>query len=159
MCGCHPLKKANTNYLLELVDTPVRCCGISKYHWNQKFFRSRDWNKISQKDKGVGVKFWEFSWNLDLFLYGKWRGLGTCIVDCDLCSVRGGPTRLWTYQSSSAQWLWCMGARCGCLRRKRGSLETSSIVAQGGGATYAAEQRGVVVAATWALARVSFCAR
>jgi hypothetical protein len=43
----------------------------------------RDWNKISQKDRGVSVKFWDFCWDLDLFLYGKWRGPGAGTVDFD----------------------------------------------------------------------------
>jgi hypothetical protein len=52
----------------------VRYCGILKYLWNQILFRISDENRISQKGKDVGVKFCDFSYNLDLFPYGKWRG-------------------------------------------------------------------------------------
>jgi hypothetical protein len=62
-----------------LVDNPMRYCWISKYIWNRILFRIRNWNRISQKDRGVGIKFW----NLDLFSYEKWRGLGAGTVDCD----------------------------------------------------------------------------
>jgi hypothetical protein len=41
----------------KLVDNPTRCCEISKYLWDRNLFRIRDWNRISQKDRGVGVKF------------------------------------------------------------------------------------------------------
>jgi hypothetical protein len=44
-----------------LVDNPAQCYTISKYLWNQILFRISDWNRISQKGRGVGVKFWDFS--------------------------------------------------------------------------------------------------
>jgi hypothetical protein len=75
-----------------LVDNLVRCCGISKYLYNRILFRISDWNRISKKDKGVVIQFWDFSWNLDLFPYGKWCGLGAGTVDYDWRSVHVGPT-------------------------------------------------------------------
>jgi hypothetical protein len=41
----------------KLVDNPTWWCEISKYLWDRNLFRIRDWNRISQKDRGVGVKF------------------------------------------------------------------------------------------------------
>jgi hypothetical protein len=49
----------------------MRYCGILKYLWNRILFRISDENRISQKDKNVGIKLYDFSYNLDLFPYGE----------------------------------------------------------------------------------------
>jgi hypothetical protein len=51
-----------------------------------------------------------------------------------------------THRSLSAQWLWCMRACRGCLKRRRGSLGTSPIITRNG-----------VALAPWAPVRASSC--
>jgi hypothetical protein len=62
-----------------------------------------DWNRISQKGRGVGVKFYDFFRNLDLFSYGKWRGPGAGTVDCDWHSIHDDIAG--THRSLSVWWL------------------------------------------------------
>jgi hypothetical protein len=58
--------------------------------------------------------------------------------DCDWRSIHGGSATVRTRQSSSTRCLWCTGARCGCLGMKRGSLETSPVIARSDGCGWVA---------------------
>jgi hypothetical protein len=54
-----------------------------KIYLESNFIQNRRLKQIFSKRLGVGVKFWDFFWNLDLFSYGKWHELGAGVVDGD----------------------------------------------------------------------------
>jgi hypothetical protein len=67
--------------------------------------------------KGCWCRVLGLYWNLHLFLYGKWCGLGAGTIDCDWCLTHGGLAMARTRGSSSTWWLWRTGALRGCLGR------------------------------------------